>query len=41
MSKIVVEEHNNGKIYAENKNGGVCFVIELYTNSCPVKFTKE
>jgi len=40
MSKTIVEEHNNGKIFAKNINEGVCFVIELYTNSCPLKFTK-
>ncbi|MEA2099581.1 MAG: HAMP domain-containing sensor histidine kinase [Campylobacterota bacterium] len=29
MSKIIVEEHHNGDIYAENIDGGVCFIIEL------------
>ena len=29
MSKIIVEEHHNGKLIVENKDGGVCFNIEL------------
>ena len=29
MSKIMVEEHNNGKLYVENVDNGVCFKIEL------------
>jgi len=29
MSKIMVEEHNNGKLSVENVDNGVCFSIEL------------
>jgi PAS domain S-box-containing protein len=29
MSKIIIEEHHNGKLIVENRNGGVCFDIEL------------
>ena len=29
MSKLIVEEHHNGKIYAENNDNGVCFIIKL------------
>ena len=29
MSKIMVEEHNNGKLSVENIDNGVCFSIEL------------
>ncbi len=29
MSKIIVEEHHNGKLNVINKEGGVCFEIEL------------
>ncbi len=29
MSKTIVEEHHNGKMYAENTQDGVCFIIEL------------
>jgi signal transduction histidine kinase len=27
MSKIIIEEHNGGNLYVENKNGGACFTI--------------
>ena len=29
MSKIIVEEHHNGKLSAKNKNNGACFTIAL------------
>ena len=29
MSKTIVEEHHKGKLTVRNKNGGVCFMIEL------------
>lgn len=29
MSKIIVEKHLNGKIYFENRDNGVCFIIEI------------
>jgi len=29
MSKMIIEEHHNGNLNAKNKNGGVCFKIEL------------
>ncbi len=32
MSKIVVEKHMLGKIWAENRENGVCFMVKLPTN---------
>lgn len=29
MSKTIIEEHHGGKLHVKNKNGGVCFTIEL------------
>ena len=29
MSKTIIEEHHNGKISVQNRNDGVCFIIEL------------
>ena len=29
MSKTIIEEHHNGKLYAKNVDDGVCFVLEL------------
>lgn len=29
MSKKIVEEHHNGKLFVENKDNGACFTIEL------------
>jgi len=29
MSKIMIEEHHNGFLNVENKNGGACFTIEI------------
>ena len=29
MSKIIIEEHHDGKIWVENTEGSVCFMIEL------------
>jgi len=29
MSKLIIETHHNGKIRAENKEKGVCFIIEI------------
>ena len=29
MSKTIVEEHHNGKLHVENRDGGACFIIEL------------
>ncbi|HIP03319.1 MAG TPA: HAMP domain-containing histidine kinase [Campylobacterales bacterium] len=29
MSKTIVEEHHNGKLSVENRDGGACFIIEL------------
>jgi signal transduction histidine kinase len=29
MSKTIVEDHHNGKLHVENKDDGVCFIIEL------------
>lgn len=29
MSKMIIEEHHHGKLYAENNDNGVCFSIEL------------
>ncbi|MEN8303143.1 MAG: HAMP domain-containing sensor histidine kinase [Campylobacterota bacterium] len=38
MSKIIVEEHHNGKLEVENKDDGVCFSIELgELNSKPLQ----
>ncbi len=30
MSKTIVEEHHDGKLSAQNRDDGVCFVIEIY-----------
>jgi PAS domain S-box-containing protein len=29
MSKMLVEQHMNGKVYIKNKDGGACFVVEI------------
>ena len=29
MSKMIVEEHHNGKLSVENRDGGVCFTVEI------------
>jgi signal transduction histidine kinase len=29
MSKTIIEKHHGGKFYAENRNDGVCFIIEI------------
>ena len=29
MSKMIIQEHHNGKLTVENRDGGVCFIIEL------------
>ena len=29
MSKTIIEDHHNGKLNVENRDGGVCFIIEL------------
>jgi len=29
MSKTIIQEHHNGKLSVENRDGGVCFIIEL------------
>ena len=31
MSKTIVEEHHNGKLNVQNRDGGVCFTIECQT----------
>jgi len=31
MSKMIIEEHHNGKLKVENQNRGVCFTIEIFT----------
>jgi len=33
MSKMIVEDHHNGKLLVKNKNDGVCFSIDLSSNS--------
>ena len=30
MSKTIIQEHHNGKLYIENKNGGACFIVEIF-----------
>ena len=30
MSKTIIEEHHNGKLYVKNSRDGVCFTIELH-----------
>jgi len=32
MSKSIIEKHHKGKLFASNKNKGVCFSIELHNN---------
>jgi signal transduction histidine kinase len=32
MSKIIIEEHHNGELIAENTSEGVCFTIRLCSN---------
>ena len=32
MSKSIIEKHHKGKFYAQNKNDGICFTLELYDN---------
>jgi len=32
MSKSIIEKHHKGKLFASNKNKGVCFSIELHDN---------
>ncbi|WP_418641266.1 ATP-binding protein [Sulfurimonas sp. ST-27] len=29
MSKIIVEEHHNGKLTVKNRDDGVCFMLDL------------
>jgi signal transduction histidine kinase len=29
MSKTIIEEHHNGKLSVENREGGACFIIEI------------
>ena len=29
MSKTIIEEHHNGKLSVENRDGGACFIIEI------------
>jgi signal transduction histidine kinase len=29
MSKIIVEKHLKGKLYFENRDSGVCFIVEI------------
>jgi len=29
MSKTIIEEHHQGKLHTENRDTGVCFIIEL------------
>ncbi len=29
MSKTIIEEHHQGKLYLENRDAGVCFIMEL------------
>ena len=31
MSKLIIEEHHNGKLTYKNTKDGVCFTIEIYT----------
>jgi len=31
MSKLIIEEHHNGKLQYKNTEDGVCFTIEIYT----------
>jgi len=30
MSKLIIEEHHNGKFTCKNNNDGACFTIEIY-----------
>ena len=33
MSKTIVEEHHSGRLFAENSKDGICFHVELYTDT--------
>jgi signal transduction histidine kinase len=33
MSKVIIEEHNNGRLSVINTNGGVCFTIKLLSSN--------
>ncbi|MEN8303298.1 MAG: ATP-binding protein, partial [Campylobacterota bacterium] len=33
MSKMIVESHHKGKFYAENRDDGLCFIIEISNHS--------
>jgi signal transduction histidine kinase len=37
MSKLIIEEHHRGRVYAKNREGGVSFTIELNKNGQTVE----
>ncbi len=41
MSKTIVETHHDGKFYAENRDSGVCFFLDMKRTKVTAPISRE